>query len=81
MAKIANLKDKIWKVKMNPLFELPVGDDTPRVINMLIETPMGSINKFEFHTKTGLLKLDQYFVNFRLLIGAIPQTWDEDESA
>jgi len=82
MADIANLKDKIFKKKMNPLFGLPVGDDAPREINMLVETPMGSINKYEFHTKTGLIKLDRELFEklpYPIEYGAIPQTWDEDQ--
>ena len=82
MADIANLDDKVQKQMMNSLFELPVGDDAPKEINMLVETPMGSINKFEFHTKTGILKLDRVLYEklpYPLEYGAIPQTWDEDD--
>lgn len=82
MADIANLADKPQKTMMNPLFELPVGDNAPEEINMLVETPMGSINKFEFHTNTGLLKLDRVLFEklpYPIEYGAIPQTWDEDE--
>lgn len=82
MADIANLADKPQKTMMNPLFELPVGDKAPEEINMLVETPMGSINKYEFHTNTGLLKLDRVLFEklpYPIEYGAIPQTWDEDE--
>jgi inorganic pyrophosphatase len=82
MADIANLKDKVFFKKMNPLFGLPLGDDAPKEINMLVETPMGSINKYEFHTKTGLIKLDRVLFEklpYPVEYGAIPQTWDEDE--
>lgn len=81
MADIAHLGDKVHHSKINPLFELPVGDDAPREINMLVETPMGSINKFEFHTQTGLIKLDRVLFEklpYPIEYGAIPQTWDED---
>lgn len=81
MADIANLPDKVYKKKMNPLFLLPVGDSAPEEINMLVETPMGSINKYEFHTKTGLIKLDRVLFEklpYPIEYGAIPQTWDED---
>lgn len=81
MADIANLADKPQRTMMNPLFELPVGDNAPEEINMLVETPMGSINKFEFHTNTGLLKLDRVLFEklpYPIEYGAIPQTWDED---
>jgi inorganic pyrophosphatase len=82
MADIANLPDKVYKKKMNPLFLLPMGDDAPSEINMLVETPMGSINKYEFHTKTGLIKLDRVLfekIPYPIEYGAIPQTWDEDQ--
>jgi inorganic pyrophosphatase len=82
MADIANLKDKVYFDKMNPLFGLPLGDDSPKEINMLVETPMGSINKYEFHTNTGLIKLDRVLFEklpYPIEYGAIPQTWDEDQ--
>ena len=81
MADIANLKDEVSKNMLNPLFMLPIGDDPPHTINMLVETPMGSINKYEFHTNTGLLKLDRVLFEklpYPIEYGAIPQTWDED---
>lgn len=82
MVDISNLDGKVKKTIINPLFELPVGDDAPNEINMLVETPMGSINKYEFHTNTGLLKLDRVLFEklpYPVEYGAIPQTWDEDD--
>jgi inorganic pyrophosphatase len=82
MAEIANLPDKVFMKKINPLFLLPMGDNAPEEINMLVETPMGSINKYEFHTKTGLIKLDRVLfekIPYPIEYGAIPQTWDEDQ--
>ena len=82
MADIANLPDKVYRKKMNPLFLLPMGDNEPEEINMLVETPMGSINKYEFHTKTGLIKLDRVLFEklpYPIEYGAIPQTWDQDQ--
>lgn len=82
MADIANLPNKVYQTKFNPLFKLPVGDDPPKEINMLVETPMGSINKYEYHTQSGLLKLDRVLYEklpYPIEYGAIPQTWDEDE--
>lgn len=81
MADIANLEDKVRRSLINPLFELPVGDDAPHEINMLVETPKGSINKYEFHTQTGVIKLDRVLFEklpYPIEYGAIPQTWDED---
>lgn len=82
MADIANLDDKIQDNQLNPLFGLPVGDNAPEEINMLVETPMGSINKYEFNTQTGLIKLDRVLfemIPYPIEYGAIPQTWDEDD--
>jgi len=81
MADIKNLEEKIYHTKFNPLFSLPVGDDAPSEINMLVETPVGSVNKYEFHTNTGILKLDRVLFErlpYPIEYGAIPQTWDED---
>lgn len=82
MSDITGLEDKVYHKKFNQLFSVPVGDNVPEEINMLVETPMGSINKFEFHTNTGLLKLDRVLFEklpYPIEYGAIPQTWDEDE--
>lgn len=81
MSDIAHLENKVFRKVRNPLFALPVGDDAPREINMMVETPMGSINKYEFHTNTGLIKLDRVLFEklpYPIEYGAIPQTWDED---
>lgn len=82
MADINGLDDKVYYEKINPMFGVPVGDDVPNEINMLVETPMGSINKYEYHTRTGLLKLDRVLYEklpYPVEYGAIPQTWDEDD--
>ena len=82
MADIENLENKIFDHGINPLHHLPVGDDAPHEVNMLVETPMWSINKYEYHTNTGLLKLDRVLyekIPYPIEYGAIPQTWDEDE--
>ena len=81
MSHIKHLGDEICHSKFNPLFKLPVGDDAPREINMLVETPMGSINKYEFNTQTELIKLDRVLYSklpYPVEYGAIPQTWDEN---
>lgn len=82
MADIKNLDNKIKTTKINPLIELPVGDNPPEEVNMLVETPCGSINKYEYHTNTGIIKLDRVLfekIPYPIEYGAIPQTWDEDE--
>lgn len=66
----------------NPLFSLPVGENIPDEINMLVEIPKGSINKYEYDVQTGMLKLDRVLfeqIPYPIEYGLIPQTWDEDE--
>lgn len=66
----------------NPLFTLNVGDDAPRGVNMLVEIPQGSINKYEYITESGIIKLDRVLyeqIPYPIEYGAIPRTWDEDE--
>ncbi|MBD3329321.1 inorganic pyrophosphatase [Candidatus Dojkabacteria bacterium] len=49
---------------------------------MLVENPKGSINKYEYHTPTGLIKLDRVLyeqIPYPIEYGAIPGTWDEDD--
>ncbi len=81
MAEIKNIKDQVYHTLINPLFNLPLGDEYPKEVNMLVETPMGSINKYEYHSQTGLLKLDRVLfskIPYPVEYGAIPMTWDED---
>jgi inorganic pyrophosphatase len=81
MSDINHLNQSVYQNQANRLFHLPVGDDTPTEINMLVETPMGSINKYEFNTATGLIKLDRVLFEklpYPIEYGAIPQTRDED---
>lgn len=66
----------------NPLFALPSGNDVPNEVNMLVEIPKGSINKYEYDVPTGQLKLDRVLfeqIPYPLEYGLIPQTWDEDD--
>lgn len=66
----------------NPLFTTPIGDKVPEQVNMLVEIPKGSYNKYEYVTNTGVLKLDRVIyeqISYPVEYGLIPQTWDEDE--
>lgn len=82
MSKIKNLPDHIFQRTFNPVFHLPIGDNPPEEVNMMVENPMGSINKYEYNTETGLLKLDRVLYErlpYPVEYGAIPQTWDPDQ--
>lgn len=69
---------------MNLWHDVPLGDDAPEEINVIIEISKGSCNKYEIDKKTGLIKLDRanyssapYPVDY----GFAPQTlWDDDDA-
>ncbi len=66
---------------MNPYEKLPIGDKSPEVVNVVIEIPKGSHNKYEFDEKLGVFKLDRVFyssVHFPMDYGFIPETRSED---
>jgi inorganic pyrophosphatase len=66
---------------LHPWHGASYGDESPQIVNALIEIPQGSKSKYEIDKKTGLLKLDRiiyssfhYPVNY----GFIPQTLGKD---
>lgn len=44
---------------MNLCHEISIGDKAPEVVNVIIEMPRGSANKYEVDKETGLIKLDR----------------------
>jgi inorganic pyrophosphatase len=59
----------------------PPGTNIPAVVNMIVEIPKGSRNKFELDKETGLIKLDRYLYSSSVYpgdYGFIPQTLAED---
>lgn len=60
------------------------GDNTPNEINVIIEIPKNSLNKYEIDKKTGLIALDR--VNYSAApypfdYGFVPQTlWDDGDA-
>lgn len=69
---------------MNLWHDVPLGDNVPDEINVIIEIPKGSHNKYEIDKETGLIKLDRanysdaaYPVDY----GFAPQTLWEDGDA
>lgn len=80
MANISNLDPKYLTQGINPQHVLSPFDEDGN-INMLVEIPKGSFNKYEYVTEANVIKLDR--VLFEMLpypieYGLIPQTWDED---
>jgi inorganic pyrophosphatase len=67
---------------MNLLHDLPAG--TPDAMNVIIEIPRGTKNKYEIDKETGLIKLDR--VNhtaqaYPFDYGFVPQTlWDDGDA-
>ena len=61
-----------------------MGDDAPNEVNVIIEIPKGSNNKYEIDKTTGLIKLDRANYSaapFPYDYGFVPQTlWDDNDA-
>jgi inorganic pyrophosphatase len=69
---------------MNLWHDIPLGKDAPNEINVIIEIPKGSNNKYEIDKVTGLIKLDRANYSsaaFPYDYGFAPQTLWEDGDA
>ncbi len=44
---------------MSNFYQLPPGPNVPEVINVVIEVPRGSANKYEYDKELGIVKLDR----------------------
>lgn len=68
---------------MNLWHDVPLGEDAPNEINVIIEIPKGSNNKYEIDKETGLIKLDRANYSaaaFPYDYGFVPQTlWDDND--
>lgn len=69
---------------MNLWHEISAGDNTPDVINVIIECPKGSKNKYEIDKETGLIKLDRAMKtsqDYPFDYGFVPQSlWDDGDA-
>jgi len=66
---------------MHPWHEVETGDESPKVVNAIIEVPKGSKIKYELEKKSGLIKVDRILfssVHYPANYGFIPQTYCED---
>ncbi|WP_018111893.1 inorganic diphosphatase [Thermus igniterrae] len=66
---------------MANLKTLPVGKGAPQVVNMVIEVPRGSGNKYEYDPELGVIKLDRVLPGAQFYpgdYGFIPSTLAED---
>lgn len=66
----------------HPWHQVSPGDDTPNIVNAIIEIPKGSKAKYEIDKDSGLLKLDRILfssVMYPANYGFIPQTYCDDK--
>jgi inorganic pyrophosphatase len=66
---------------MNLWHDVPLGENVPNEINVIIEIPNGSANKYEIDKETGLIKLDRANYSaapYPFDYGFAPQTLWED---
>lgn len=79
---MANINHKPSKFMLNLQHVLPAyADSDAGIVNGLVEINAHSINKYEFITETGQLKLDRVgysSLSYPVAYGLIPQTWDQD---
>ncbi|HEV7449042.1 MAG TPA: inorganic diphosphatase [Candidatus Paceibacterota bacterium] len=69
---------------MNPFRDIAPGDNIPEDINVYIETPQGSSNKYELNKETGMIQLDRANysgIPFPFNYGFVPQTLWHDGDA
>lgn len=69
---------------MNLWHDIPLGENAPNEINVIIEIPKGSHNKYEIDKDTGLIKLDRANYGaaaYPFDYGFSPQTLWEDGDA
>jgi len=69
---------------MTPNFHaLPIGDDFPAQVNVVIEIPRGARTKYEYNAQLGIFRLDRVLyaaVHYPMAYGFIPQTrWDDGD--
>jgi len=66
---------------MNLWHEISPGKNVPKIINVIIECPKGSKNKYEIDKETGLIKMDRAMKtsqDYPFDYGFVPQTLWED---
>jgi inorganic pyrophosphatase len=67
---------------MNPWHDVSFGDDSPSIVQCIIEIPSGSKAKYELDKESGLLRLDRVLfssVHYPANYGFIPRTYCDDK--
>jgi len=69
---------------MNLWHEISAGENVPNTVNVIVEIPKGSHNKYEIDKEAGLIKLDRANYNstpYPCEYGFIPQSlWDDGDA-
>ncbi|MCX7928296.1 MAG: inorganic diphosphatase [Patescibacteria group bacterium] len=66
---------------MNLLHDIPAGDPE-KLVNVVIEIPVGSQIKYEYNKELGIISADRFLYTaftYPFNYGFIPGTWSEDE--
>lgn len=66
---------------MQNYLDLPIGAQSPRLVNAVIEIPMGSVNKYEYDKKNHVFRLDRRLfspVHYPGDYGFVPSTLAAD---
>lgn len=71
-------------MKMNLWHDVSLGENAPNEINVIVEIPKGSKNKYEIDKETGLIALDRALhtaQDYPFDYGFVPQTlWDDEDA-
>ncbi len=60
---------------------LPIGEDAPQIVNVVVEVPVGSRNKYEYEPELGTIMLDRVLpgnIRYPADYGFIPSTISTD---
>jgi inorganic pyrophosphatase len=63
------------------LLEIPIGDASPEIVNMIVEVPRDSANKYEYDPESGMFRLDRVLyspLHYPGDYGFVPSTLAED---
>lgn len=61
--------------------DIPIGDNSPKIINAIVEIPKDTHNKYEYDEKLDIIKLDRVLhspMHYPVDYGFIPQTRSQD---
>ncbi len=68
---------------MNLWHEISAGDEVPNIVNVIVECPKGTKNKYEIDKETGLIKLDRAMKtsqDYPFDYGFVPQSlWEDND--